>query len=64
MTEKRYPMLCLRCGSEMNHHADKVVVSADVGDEAIVDPVLGGIVEEHHACPACGAGASRRAPRR
>ena len=56
-------MRCPECGSEMNHHADKLVVPSDPADQAAIDPVLGGIVEERHACPVCGAGASRRAPR-
>jgi hypothetical protein len=45
----------------MNHHADKVLQSSGVADESSVDPVLGGIAEELHSCPACGASASRRA---
>jgi len=54
------PMTCPRCGSRMNHHAEKVVhLTGD--DDATIDPVLGGPVEEVHACPACGACASRLA---
>ena len=52
------PMVCPRCGGEMNHHAEKLVLPTGPGD--VVDPVLGGVVEETHACPACGTGASRR----
>jgi hypothetical protein len=38
----------------MNHHADKLVAPADAADRAGFDPVLGGVVQETHACPACG----------
>jgi ribosomal protein S27AE len=55
-------MICPRCGGEMNHHAEKLLYASDAADAASVDPVLGGIVEELHSCPACGASASRRAP--
>ena len=51
-------MICPSCGSEMNHHAEKLVLPTGPAD--VVDPVLGGVVEEVHACPACGAMASRR----
>ena len=55
-------MVCPSCGGEMNHHAEKLVLPTGPGD--VVDPVLGGVVEEMHACPACGTGAScRREPR-
>jgi len=51
-------MVCPSCGGEMNHHAEKLVLLTGPGDA--VDPVLGGVVYEMHACPACGTGASRR----
>ena len=54
-------MICPRCGARMNHHGEKLLHPTGPADEAAVDRVLGGIVEELHACPACGAGASRRA---
>ena len=53
-------MTCPACGAEMNRHAEKLVTPAGPADEAWVDPVLGGIVEELYACPACGSSASRR----
>ena len=53
-------MICPRCGSEMNHHADKIVYPEGAGD-AVVDPTFGGIIEEVHACPACGETAVRTA---
>jgi ribosomal protein S27AE len=53
-------MICPNCGVEMNHHAEKLLHPTESADEACTDPVLGGIVEELHTCPACGMGASRR----
>jgi len=41
----------------MNHHADKVLPSEST--EAALDTVFGASVVELHACPACGAAASR-----
>ena len=49
-------MICPDCGVEMNHHADKLIHPTDASEAAQVDPALGGIVEEHHACPLCGKG--------
>lgn len=51
---------CPKCGTEMNHHADKLVHSA-TADEPGFDPSLDGFVEETHACPACGNVVARRA---
>lgn len=62
MSVEASPMTCPRCGAQMNHHAEKLLHPTGPADEASVDRVLGGIVEELHACPACGASASRRAP--
>jgi ribosomal protein S27AE len=46
-------MNCPRCGTEMNHHADKVdYVSATTSDEPI-DMELGGVLQEIHTCPKC-----------
>ena len=50
-------MQCPRCGNTMNHHGDKVVYHGS----GRVDPDLGGIVEEMHACPRCGYVTSRPA---
>jgi hypothetical protein len=44
-------MICDRCGNPMNHHADKLVHEPG-----------GDVVVEMHACPGCGAIASRPAP--
>jgi ribosomal protein S27AE len=63
MSTEASPMICPRCGAEMNHHAEKLLHPTGSAEEACMDPVLGGIVEELHTCPACGTGASRRASR-
>lgn len=52
-------MICSECGSEMNHHADKLVYSIEQSVTAKSDPSLGGLIEETHNCPGCGAIASR-----
>ena len=55
-------MICPKCGEEMNHHADKLIYpasSSDVHQAAHAD--LGGVIEETHGCPGCGAVVSRRA---
>jgi len=49
-------MICARCGHDLNHHADKLIYPTGSDEEHL----LGGIVEEVYACPACGTGASRR----
>lgn len=46
----RQPMTCPQCGATMNHHADKLAYGE-----------RGEYVEEFHACPMCGACASRTA---
>lgn len=51
---------CPACGAAMNHHADKLIYSADANSDA-ADPRLGGIIEETHTCPGCGAIETRRA---
>jgi hypothetical protein len=53
-------MICAKCGAEMNHHADKLIYAGEQ-TSAGADASLGGAVEETHACPGCGAVASRRA---
>ena len=45
-------MICPDCGVEMNHHAMKIDYGSD--DPAIVDPILGGVLNEVHSCPNCG----------
>jgi ribosomal protein S27AE len=54
------PMICPWCGATMNHHGEKLVYTGETRGPG-VDPVLGGVMEEMHACPNCGHVASRRA---
>ncbi len=54
-------MICSKCGSEMNEHAEKLVDPTSPQEAALADPALGRILEEFHTCPKCGANASRRA---
>ena len=61
MAKTGQKMICPRCGVEMNHHCDKLVYATDPRDTGAVDPTLGGLIEEFHACPKCGGGASRHA---
>jgi hypothetical protein len=42
----------------MNHHADKLIYSMELRSQNI-DPALGGLIEETHCCPGCGASATR-----
>ena len=58
---ERSKMVCPDCGVEMNCHAEKVDYGAALDGAAEVDPVLGGVVEEFHTCPKCGATHARPA---
>jgi hypothetical protein len=44
----------------MNRHAEKLVYSDSSADARRIDPALGGLIEETHACPQCGNVESRR----
>ena len=61
MAMQRSKMICPKCGAEMNHHADKLVDPVKADDIRHVNPSLGGVVEEMHACPKCGGVESRLA---
>ena len=61
MAETSTKMICPRCGTEMNHHSDKVLYAVESADVPEADPALGGVIEEFHACPKCGASSSRHA---
>ena len=52
---------CPMCGTPMNHHADKLDQGAAAVEPHAVDPDLGGVVQETHACPNCGYVLFRRA---
>ena len=61
METRRPPMTCPGCGEAMNHHARKRVQTVEPLEAALVDPDLGGVIHEAHACPGCGHAASRPA---
>jgi hypothetical protein len=53
-------MTCLECGVTMNPHAEKLVDPVTAEEARRVDAALGGVIEEVHQCPQCGAVESRR----
>jgi len=53
------PMTCPACHGPMNRHAEKAVPPTTAEEAARADPAFGGILHELHACPRCGAEASR-----
>jgi ribosomal protein S27AE len=55
------PMICPKCGATMNHHADKLVDPRTQHEALRWDPMLAGVVQEMHTCPACGANSTRLA---
>ena len=59
--EQYEPIACAQCGARMNHHADKVLYfnETNVGGSTLA--TAGEFIEEFHACPNCGAEASRPA---
>jgi ribosomal protein S27AE len=61
MSKYKDKMVCPKCGDEMNHHADKLVYPASAKEAEKMNLELGGVIEETHGCPGCGAVASRRA---
>jgi predicted RNA-binding Zn-ribbon protein involved in translation (DUF1610 family) len=61
MAKQKRKMICPKCGDEMNHHADKLLDAVAPEDLTHVNPTLGGVIEEIHGCPGCGAVESRRA---
>jgi len=60
MAKQKSKMICPKCGAEMNHHADKLIYPASTEDVKKINAALGGMIEEIHGCPACGAVESRR----
>jgi hypothetical protein len=44
----------------MNRHAEKLVYPGSAAEARGVDDILGGLIEETHACPACGNVEARR----
>jgi ribosomal protein S27AE len=60
MASPKSKMICPKCGAEMNHHADKLVDPVTPEDRKHFNYTLGGMIEEMHSCPGCGAVASRK----
>ena len=60
MSKTENKMICPKCGDEMNHHADKLVYLSSPEDAKEMNAALGGVIEETHSCPGCGAVESRR----
>lgn len=61
MAMQNTKMICPKCGGQMNHHADKLVYPVSAQEAENMDLALGGVIDETHGCPSCGAVASRRA---
>ena len=59
---KTTKMICPDCGEEMNFHAEKIDQSARADPESDCGAEFGGVVEQIHTCPACGAIGVRRDP--
>jgi len=53
-------MTCLKCGTTMNHQADKLVYPLTAAEAAAMTPALDGVIEIVFACPSCGWIDSRR----
>ena len=49
MREAGSMVRCAACGADMNHHADKLVQTAEPSTRAPAEVVL-----EVHTCPKCG----------
>lgn len=44
-------MICPKCSTPMNHHANKLDYTTALTELDAVEPNLGGILEEVHTCP-------------
>ncbi len=49
-------MRCLHDGAKLNHHATMIRDPLDREEADNMDPVVGGVLIEVHACPICGRG--------
>ncbi len=54
-------MTCPKCGTAMNHQADKLVHPVTKEEAAAVTPALDGVILVVFACPGCGWIEARRA---
>jgi len=61
MAKQTPKMQCPKCGATMNHHADKLVAPVDDKEVLLIDPALGGLIQQTHGCPNCGNVEFRRA---
>ena len=61
MMKEAEKIVCPACGVEMNRHALKINYGAAAENLENIDPDLGGVLEEAHACPECGKTLMRRA---
>jgi len=55
-------MTCPKCGTEMNHQADKLVHPVTREEAEGMTPALDGVIVIVFACPGCGWIDSRREP--
>jgi ribosomal protein S27AE len=55
-------MICPDCGTQMNHHANKIVCGASGERPGPSNLSAGEYLQELHSCPKCGANASRVSP--
>ena len=53
-------MTCPKCGTPMNHQADKLVHPVTPGELAVTPTAFDGVLEVVFACPNCGWIDSRR----
>ena len=60
VSKHKNKLIFAKCGDEMNPHADKLFYPVTAEDVQKVDDMLGGVIEETHCCPGCGAVESRR----
>jgi predicted RNA-binding Zn-ribbon protein involved in translation (DUF1610 family) len=58
----RPSMTCPKCGTPMNHQAEKLVQPVSAEELASISPGFDGLLELVFACPACGWIDSRREP--
>ena len=47
-------MICPRCRTEMNHHADKIDYTAAFSEAEPMETEPRGVWKEIHTCPKCG----------
>ena len=47
-------MVCPKCGTPMNHQADKLVYPLTRAEAASMTAAFDGVLEEVFACPNCG----------